>query len=368
MKRLSICVFLVVGWIMAGPAHALAPHEVLVIANRNASASQGLAKYYMEQRQIPRENLVLLWITDKETCSREAYETKVIPPVRRALEANPDIRALVTVHGVPLRIAGDPEPEKRTDKMPKWDTTAALDSELSLVLHPGYEINFWQPNPFYLGFREQKLPVSQSQVMMVSRLDGSSPELVRRIIDDAIAAEAGGLKGKMYLDARWPDPGEKKVSGYALYDRSLHRVAQHHEAQTLLPVKLDSRSELFDIGACPDTALYCGWYSLAKYVDSFTWSRGAVGYHMASSECVTLRKKDSPLWCKNILEKGAAATVGPVGEPYIQGFPMPEIFFNLLTEGRLTLAEAYLVSLPYLSWKMVLIGDPLYRLNLNLSE
>ena len=29
--------------------------------------------------------------------------------------------------------------------------------------------------------------------------------------------------------------------------------------------------------------------------------------------------------------------------------------------GKLSLAECYLLSLPYLSWKMVLIGDPLYR-------
>ena len=34
---------------------------------------------------------------------------------------------------------------------------------------------------------------------------------------------------------------------------------------------------------------------------------------------------------------------------------------KLLVEGRLNLAECYALSLPYLSWKMVLIGDPLYR-------
>ena len=122
---------------------------------------------------------------------------------------------------------------------------------------------------------------------------------------------------------------------------------------------------LFGENTCPQTALYCGWYSLAKYVDSFEWTRGSVGFHMASSECVSLKASNRAFWCKNILERGAVATVGPVGEPYIQGFPMPEIFFNLLTEGRLTLAEAYLVALPYLSWKMILVGDPLYRLKLD---
>jgi hypothetical protein len=62
-----------------------------------------------------------------------------------------------------------------------------------------------------------------------------------------------------------------------------------------------------------------------------------------------------------MLEKGVAATAGPVGEPYVQAFPVPEIFFGFLAEGILSLVECYIVSTPYLSWKMVLVGDPLYR-------
>ena len=42
-------------------------------------------------------------------------------------------------------------------------------------------------------------------------------------------------------------------------------------------------------GNDPDAALYCGWYSLAKYVDAFDWKPGAVAYHLASSEAHTLR-------------------------------------------------------------------------------
>ena len=131
-------------------------------------------------------------------------------------------------------------------------------------------------------------------------------------------------------------------------------------------VVLNDSEDLFQKGESPDTALYCGWYSLAKYVDAFTWQKGSVGYHIASSECATLKNPDSQVWCKKMLDHGIAATIGPVGEPYVQAFPVPEIFFEFLTEGYLTLAEAYLISLPYLSWKMVLIGDPLYRLNLKL--
>jgi uncharacterized protein (TIGR03790 family) len=62
-----------------------------------------------------------------------------------------------------------------------------------------------------------------------------------------------------------------------------------------------------------------------------------------------------------MLEKGIAATLGPVGEPYVQAFPPPEIFFGFLVDGYLSLAEVYIISLPHLSWKMALIGDPLYQ-------
>ncbi len=130
-------------------------------------------------------------------------------------------------------------------------------------------------------------------------------------------------------------------------------------------VVLNDVNDLFQKGQCPDAALYCGWYSLAKYIDSFKWSKGSVGYHIASSECTTLKNAYSQVWCKKMLDNGIVATIGPVGEPYVQAFPVPEIFFHFLTEGYLTLAESYIISIPYISWKMVLVGDPLYKLNLN---
>jgi uncharacterized protein (TIGR03790 family) len=195
---------------------------------------------------------------------------------------------------------------------------------------------------------------------MVSRLDASSETVVRRMIADSLLAERKGLTGGAFLDARWPDTDPPR-NAYAWYDRSLHRAAAVLRANGRLPVTLEASERLFQAGECPDAALYCGWYSLGRYVDAFAWKPGAVGYHIASSECVTLKQPGSSVWCKRMLEEGAAATVGPVDEPYLQAFPPPELFFGLLVEGRRTLAEVYSASQPFLSWRMVLIGDPLYR-------
>jgi uncharacterized protein (TIGR03790 family) len=198
---------------------------------------------------------------------------------------------------------------------------------------------------------------------MVSRLDGADPSIVKRIVNDSIEAETKGLSGTAYFDARWKDPGQKKVSGYGLYDKSIHNAAGRMQKKGL-KVVLDDKQALFQPGDCPNAALYCGWYSLANYVDAFTWEKGAVGFHIASAECTTLKRENSNVWCKKMLDKGIAATVGPVGEPYVQSFPLPEIFFEFLAQGKLTLAESDLISLPYLSWKQVLVGDPLYRVKI----
>ena len=386
---------------------AIEPKEILVLANINASQSKGLARFYMEKRQIPQKNLVRLFITDKETCTRDIYEKKVVPPVRRALENLPDIRAIVTIYGLPLRIASpgftpreqskidrltrqietlkamlendaadDPEARKEIAKQisalnrqikqarRSTDKVASFDSELMLVKKDAYDLNMWIKNPYFLGWKNQDLPMKKSDVLMVSRLDGATPDIVKRIITDSIEAEKEGLGGTAYFDARWKDPGDKEVSGYSLYDRSIHRASRLISQKTPLKVILNDDRTLFQKGESPNAAFYCGWYSLAKYVDAFTWQKGSVGFHIASSECATLKRNDSQVWCKKMLDYGVAATIGPVGEPYVQSFPLPEIFFNFLAEGYLTLAESYLVSLPYLSWKLVLVGDPMYKVNL----
>ncbi len=410
-RFVSVCVFLSVFFVAlfarVCPAMALEPDEILVLANKNASESLGLARYYMEQRKIPRANLLTLWITDQETCTRASYLKKVVAPVRRYLESDrgKKIRCLVTLYGIPLKIS-PPEPvgeerlalhrfenekkrleallaDMKTDEQSKTalnarlktlnqslqtfkqhnDKWAALDSELTLVRRRDYPLGFWLANPFYYPVKDQSLFLKKTDITMVCRLDGPDAATVKRVISDSIYGEKNGLSGIGYFDARWPEPGnDKSLSGYALNDKLIHLAAGAVKRSGLAKeVVIDDTGRLFQPGECPDAALYCGWYSLARYVDAFAWNRGAVGFHVASSECATLKAGNSNVWCKRMLERGIAATVGPVGEPYVQSFPNAEIFFRLLCDGYLTLVECYYVSLPFVSWKMVLVGDPLYR-------
>jgi uncharacterized protein (TIGR03790 family) len=368
----NICFFLLTLLCIPSAGHALAPEEILVIANTRANDSLGLARYYMQQRSIPTDHLVRINTTAEEHCSRQEYDQNILKPVRRALaELDPDhrIRCLVIMYGVPLAIQPLPpaynDPTAHNDPHQKpaaeMDSRAAVDSELALVLVDDYPLDGWLPNPYFLGFQQQQTLLTRDKVLMVSRLDGPNPDTVRRIINDALATEKQGLQGQAYFDARWPLPQAQQLSGYALYDASIHKAAEKISQSGRMTVHLDQESRLFQLGDCPHTALYCGWYSLARYVDAFTWVRGAVGYHIASGECATLKREGSQVWCKRMLERGITATIGPVFEPYVQAFPLPELFFPTLADGYLSLGETYLVTLPFLSWQMVLIGDPLYQ-------
>ena len=140
--------------------------------------------------------------------------------------------------------------------------------------------------------------------------------------------------------------------GYGEYDQSLRDLAERLRKHTKLDVVLDDKSPLFAAGKCPDAALYCGWYSLANYVDAFAWRPGAVGYHIASSEAVDLRQPGSLLWCPAMLERGVVATLGPTFEPYLSAFPLPDDFFPLAADRALYVGGDVLAHLP-----VYVVGD-----------
>lgn len=376
-------------------AFALEPEEVLVVINTKFAGAAKLAKYYMQKRNIPENHLLRTSLTLEEVMDRAEYEDDLVAPLRKKLEQLKDTRiyAVVLVYGVPLKVRPplldwDVQEELRDLKFEKQslkeregeekgvsadlkelnrkinevsgsNKQASVDSELALAKVEEYELGGWIENPYFIGFQGRRDLLKKDDVLLVSRLDGPDLDTVYRIINDTLSTEAIGLKGKGYFDARWQLPEKKKLSGYALYDASIHKAAQAVEKR--MEIELDVKPQLFPPESAPNAALYCGWYSLGKYIDSFEWVKGAVAFHIASNECTTLKKSESNIWCMQMLKRGVAATVGPVHEPYVTGFPLPELFFSYLTEGYMTLGESYLVSLPFLSWQMVLVGDPLYK-------
>jgi len=384
-----------------GGVFALEPDEILVIANKDIAESMRLARYYCAQRGVPDKNILALPLgTDlKDTISRDNYDKQLVEPIRRKFfteRLTGEIKCLLTIYGVPIKVGGRgvledqegrlkelnrlAEQEKKTlerleqagltnsaeqkkansrlaqlqlaiDRINGKETHASVDSELSMVLFDSYDLYRWQPNMLKDEVRSRN-----SVTLMVSRLDGPDYDIIKGLVDKAIAAENKGLKGIAYIDSR----GITGRSLYGHYDLSLRNLAAFTRSETEIPVIEERAAKLFAPGTCPETALYCGWYSVKKYVDAFDFVDGAIGYHIASFEAVSLRDPNSSQWCPSMLMDGITATLGPVAEPYLHAFPEPRAFFPKLYEGN-CLVEAYYRTKPVNSWQMLLIGDPLYR-------
>jgi len=414
----------------AGSALALEPANVFLIANKNLPASQEVAEHYCTKRGVPKENIVSLDLPTGEDISRKDFDEKLAVPLREALkEKKEQVKVLLAVYGVPLRV-GPSEPteeeraelakvdaelavskaeigrleklvpmaeaehkEKNTDETKdalasrkqeldtakrnqrrqqrnrdqiaqsgRYDSRAAVDSELMLLWWDKYELRGWVNNPLYWQ-EPENVRTSAAKTLLACRLDGPTPEIAKRLVDDALEAEREGLQGKVYVDARGIgyDPKGDTGFGYGGYDQSMRDMAALLKDEAKLDVILDDKGDLFAANSCPDCALYCGWYSLANYVDSFKFQKGAVAWHLASNEAVSLRQEGAKYWCKNLLEKGACATLGPVGEPFTIGFPKPEEFFGMLATGKYSLVECYGRTVMLHSWMGTLIGDPLYN-------
>ena len=237
------------------------------------------------------------------------------------------------------------------------ETAAAFDSELSLLWwESNYPRHRWQANALNHGARAAP---GTPPTLMVMRLDGPTEQSVDRIILSSLKAENEGLKGRVVLDGR----GLKGDDGYGRYDSSIRRLAGLLRTRTQVQVFFDDVEGLMQPGpgAPKNVAVYCGWYSLRNYVPAFTFSEGAVGFHVASLELVSLRTPNERGWAAGLINDGVVATLGPVAEPYLHSFPPADEFFPLLMTGELTLAEVYWKTNPLTSWMNTCVGDPLYR-------
>ena len=387
-------------------AFALEPKDVFVVCNKDVKESREVADHYVTKRKVPAENVIELSLPKGEDISREDYDAKLAGPLRTALKDKKDAcKVLLCVYGVPLRVG----PQKPTnaelaqiDKLkPELDearkkveeskkdnklddaaadqrtvdrltrqiaqlqhdqSTAAVDSELMLLWWPKYDLYRWQMNPLYWQVSDADRKKAE-RTLITCRLDGPTPDIAKRLVDDALTAEANGLKGKAYFDARGQKldvTNPQQWTGYQGYDESFREAAELMQ-KAGFDVTLDDKDPVFPKDSCPDAALYAGWYSHANFVDSFTFPTGAVAYHLASSEATTLRNAKSKVWCPNLLTKGVAVTMGPVGEPYTVAFPKASEFFGFLATGKYTVAECFARTTVITSWMMTLVGDPLYN-------
>lgn len=324
---------------------------LLVVYNDQASDSRSLAEYYIAKRGLSTNQLCRISVRDAETITRREFDEQIRAPLRDRLDG---VTKLVLMRGVPLRIEHDPTlgaVSSNVMEAVRQRTEAAVDSELAMLPMGDWSLAGPLRNPWFQGG-------ASGYVLQVGRLDGPDPVTVRRMIDDALFAEKYGLHGRAYFDTRGIQDG-----GFRLGDEWL-REAYRQVRAAGYECELDEQPTVFDEDyPMTDVALYAGWYEQHMtgpfHRGAFRFQPGAVAYHIHSFSAASVRSRTA-YWVGPLLDKGAAATMGCVFEPYLAMTPQVGLFFRRLLDGKMFVEAGY-YSQPVLSWQTTFVGDPLYR-------
>jgi len=361
------------------PVLASVPREnVVVVANTNDPDSMTIARYYIEQRQIPETNLVALPFPNAETITGETYVQEILNPLREALIAQKWINAQFTgetdkigrrrlqarghrigflvLCRLPYQISGYSDEHRDAypaiEQAGSGETNAAVDSELALLMIDETPVGGVVGNPLY--GQADPAPQQLAAVMRVARLDGPSVASVKRMIDSAITGEREGLRGRAYVDKGGPHPQGEQWLDICARDFETWRFPtsiDENEARFLWTHRFDA------------PALYIGWWvhrpDGAVEDRAYRFPPGAIAIHISSFSGQNLRNPKSR-WSGVLVDRGIAATVGNVYEPYLGLTHHPHLFFRLLQSG-LSTGEAAAASMPATSWNAIFIGDPLYE-------
>ena len=373
MRALTAALLATLGLLLvAQPGRAQTAENVLVVVNADSPASVQIGEYYAKVRQVSENHVVRLHTPATEAVSRAVYGQTIEVPIAAALarQALQDrILYIVLTKGVPLRIEGTGGRD---------GTVASVDSELTLLYRKSLgailPVLGRVPNPYFLGTRApaeaRRFTRVDSDLYLVTRLDGFTVDDVMRLIDRGVAPVA---QGRVILDekATFVDRG-----GDQWLQEAAERLAHTPVAgQVLLDTTPDAVSTT-------DPAI--GYYSWGsndpapahlQRRSGLVFNPGAIGAMYVSSDGRTFTEPPAS-WnpsgpdggpqfhgsfqslAGDLIRDGLTGVAAHVSEPYLDATIRPQILFPAYVSG-FTLAESFYLAMPFLSWQTVVIGDPL---------
>ena len=375
--------------VAVSPATAAEGDAVIIIYNTRVPESKSLGEYYAQKRHVPTNQMFGFELATTEDMSRAEFRDALQNPLAREIAARKlwriasrivpgtnggpgrvewkpaesRIRYAVLCYGMPLRILADPNVKEEIAEKLRPElrrNEAAVDSELALLPMIDEHLPLTGPlgNPVY-GTTNAAWLNPTNGLLLVSRLDGPSPEIARGLVDKAIEAETDGLWGRAYFDLRnTTEPGYKQGDDWL---RNASEICRRLGFETVVdenPVTFPPAFPMSQI------ALYMGWYDqdasgpFTRQVVEF--SPGAFAYHLHSLSAETVRST-TKAWVGPLLAKGATITMGCVYEPYLSGTPDLAVFTSRLIFGGCSFGEAAYACQSVLSWQTTVVGDPLYR-------
>ena len=183
------------------------------------------------------------------------------------------------------------------------------------------------------------------------------------MIETSIAIERDGLKGKVVIDSRGLPPRELdgKLGAYGEFDQLLRNLAALLKTKTQLTLVFDERPDVIQPAAAVDeVAVYCGWYSVDKYVPGMKLHarRGRDAHRElhdgrpAHRICRRLAARVAIRWLRRDGRRRFRAAAHRV--------PAARRIHPAAVDRQADAGRGVSRTTPMVSWKLSLIGDPLY--------
>ena len=346
--------------------HAQTGENVLLVVNRNVPLSRQIADYYRPRRSVPLKNVCTIETTGEEEIQWGIYEQQIERPIGDCLKRAglvEKVLYIVTTMGVPLKVDG-PGARELSER-------ASVDSELALLygkLHgQRYARMGGVANPFFMR-RDSPFQHPAYPIYLVTRLAAYDLADVQAMIDRSLGARNRG-KFVIDLQSAKDEPGNDWLRTAAMLLPARRVVLD----ETTRPVYNQT-----------DVIGYASWGSndvnRTQRLLHFQWLPGAIAAEFVSTSARTFQRPPDTWTPNNIWEdrsryfagspqglvadlihQGASGASGNTYEPFLDACVRPDYLLPAYQQGR-NLAESYYLSLVYLSWQSVIVGDPLCAL------
>ena len=330
----------------------LAPAEdetshVMVVINMASLESRSIGGYYRLKRNIPKENVVTVDLSQTETVSKDEFTYALLKPVQKAVKASKTrIDYIVLTKGVPIRIGDGGGPS--TDAY-----LAVMNRDMPGIGKLTEEEIRKSMNP-YFGKKEH-FDSTKFNMFLVTRLDGYTIEDAKALVDHSLAAKP--VAGPFYMD----EAGNRTTGGYGELQGTMATAAG-----LLRKAGKEAVVENSAVYGDPGRAVmgYITWGSNdgkfnLKVYRGVKFLPGALCETFVSTSARTFKRTTGgQSLIADLISSGVTGVKGYVSEPYTFALARPDILFDRYVAGY-NLAESFYMASPVVKWKDLVVGDPL---------
>ncbi|MEX0966552.1 MAG: TIGR03790 family protein [Bacteroidia bacterium] len=337
--------------------------DVGLIINMNSTISQNIGNYFIQERQVPLENVIMV-----DAPAREQIDDAEWADIRKQIEdtliarnLHQKLNYLVTTKGVPLKI-------NRGGQGSTGSQSASFDAELMLILgdfqiHIGLGDIVIPPNILrvqpYIG-AEEHFSRAEYGIYLVTRLTGYNEQDVYDLIDRSGPNTLVNKDSALFVLDMENSPIDANKNNNM---ETAAQILQHRGWNVLLD-KTDSFIRFQhnvlgyvswgsnDSRANKETAIPHNTWQPAALAETYVSTGGRTFDSASSGQSLVV----------DLFAEGCSGASAYVYEPFSFAITEVQILFDRYTDTTIgmtyNLAESFYAGNPTLSWMAIVVGDP----------